>query len=141
MKILRDHEGLAIRLTDERLAHILEHPEMAAMEAAIAETLRHPERVVQSFSDPLVRLFCRHYLRTRGRRQVPVRRGEGPGSGCIRTDRVPNRPHQAGNDTMADERKRVKIWFDPEGDYLEVIFEQAPGLFPGDRKRPGDGEG
>ncbi|MCZ7640697.1 MAG: hypothetical protein M5U12_34355 [Verrucomicrobia bacterium] len=36
MKILRDHEGLAIRLTDERLAHILEHPEMAAMEAAIA---------------------------------------------------------------------------------------------------------
>lgn len=43
MKILRDHEGLAIRLTDERLAHILEHPEMAAMEAAIAETLRHPD--------------------------------------------------------------------------------------------------
>ncbi len=25
---------------------------------------------------------------------------------------------------MAD---RVKLWFDPEGDYLEVIFSDAPG--------------
>lgn len=30
---------------------------------------------------------------------------------------------------MADEPRRVKIWFDPEGDYLEVIFDQAPGYF------------
>lgn len=28
---------------------------------------------------------------------------------------------------MAD--KRVKIWFDPEGDFLEVIFDQRPGYF------------
>ncbi|GMU63077.1 MAG: hypothetical protein AMXMBFR34_48400 [Myxococcaceae bacterium] len=28
---------------------------------------------------------------------------------------------------MAD--KRVKIWFDPEGDYLEVMFDQRPGYF------------
>jgi hypothetical protein len=27
VKLLRDHEGLMIRLTDERLAHILEQPE------------------------------------------------------------------------------------------------------------------
>jgi len=25
--------------------------------------------------------------------------------------------------------RRVKIWYDPEGDYLEVIFEQKPGYF------------
>lgn len=25
--------------------------------------------------------------------------------------------------------KRVKVWYDPEGDYLEVIFEQKPGYF------------
>ncbi|OGP57418.1 MAG: DUF2283 domain-containing protein [Deltaproteobacteria bacterium RBG_13_61_14] len=25
--------------------------------------------------------------------------------------------------------KRVKIWFDPEGDYLEVIFENREGYF------------
>lgn len=28
---------------------------------------------------------------------------------------------------MAD--RIVKMWFDPEGDYLEVIFEQKPGYF------------
>jgi uncharacterized protein YuzE len=25
--------------------------------------------------------------------------------------------------------KKVKIWYDPEGDYLEVIFDQRPGYF------------
>lgn len=28
---------------------------------------------------------------------------------------------------MAD--KRVKVWFDPEGDYLEVMFDRRPGYF------------
>lgn len=28
---------------------------------------------------------------------------------------------------MAD--RRVKIWYDPEGDYLEVMFDQKPGYF------------
>ena len=30
---------------------------------------------------------------------------------------------------MAGRRERVKIWYDPEGDYLEVIFDQGPGYF------------
>jgi hypothetical protein len=25
--------------------------------------------------------------------------------------------------------KTVKVWYDPEGDYLEVIFDQRPGYF------------
>ena len=25
--------------------------------------------------------------------------------------------------------RRMKIWYDPEGDYLEVIFDQRPGYF------------
>ena len=25
--------------------------------------------------------------------------------------------------------RRVTIWFDPEGDYLEVIFDKKPGYF------------
>ena len=65
MKLLRDFQGLSIRLTDERLAHILEHPEMAGMEPAIEETLLRPERVVASFSDPEARLYYRFYLGTR----------------------------------------------------------------------------
>lgn len=64
MRIIRDHQGLAIRLTDERLAHILYHPEMAGMEQAIEETLLRPERVVESFSDPQARLYYRFYFGT-----------------------------------------------------------------------------
>lgn len=25
--------------------------------------------------------------------------------------------------------KKLRIWYDPEGDYLEVIFDQQPGYF------------
>jgi molybdopterin synthase catalytic subunit len=56
---------MAIRLTSERLGHILEHPEMAGMENAISETLKNPERVVESVSDPLAHLYYRHYAGTR----------------------------------------------------------------------------
>ena len=65
MKILTDFEGLEVRLTEERLAHILEHPEMAGMEDKIAETLAEPERVIESLSDPEARLYYRFYLGTR----------------------------------------------------------------------------
>ena len=64
MKVLRDFQGLAIRLTDARRTHILEHPELVPMEPAIEETLLHPEQVVQSFSDPQARLYYRCYFRT-----------------------------------------------------------------------------
>jgi len=64
MKLLHDFDGLPIRLTDERRDHILEHPEMAEMEPAIEDTLRDPERVVQSMSDPEVHLYYRYYFRT-----------------------------------------------------------------------------
>lgn len=57
MNVIHDHRGMPIRLTDERMAHILEHPEMAGMEASISETLRNPERVVRSRSDEEARLY------------------------------------------------------------------------------------
>lgn len=59
-----DYEGREIRLTDERLEHILEHPEMRGMELCIPETLRKPERVVQSISDVRARLYYRLYVGT-----------------------------------------------------------------------------
>jgi hypothetical protein len=65
MPILQDVRGLAIRLTDERLAHILEHPEMTTLQASIEETLRRPERVVESLSDVQVHLYYRYYAGTR----------------------------------------------------------------------------
>ncbi len=59
MQIFRDYQGLQVRLTDERLVHILEHPEMAGMEDAIRNTLVQPEKVVESFSDPEAHLYYR----------------------------------------------------------------------------------
>jgi hypothetical protein len=56
VKTLRDYEGRKIRLTDERIAHILEHPEMIGLEDAIGETLARRQGVVQSLSDPQARL-------------------------------------------------------------------------------------
>ncbi|MBI4454926.1 MAG: hypothetical protein HY644_03400 [Acidobacteria bacterium] len=73
MKILYDYAGLSVRLSDERLAHILEHPEMTGMEHAIEETLRDPEQVVESFSDREARLYYRFYSTTRvGKKYVCV---------------------------------------------------------------------
>ena len=65
MKILRDYEGHEVRLTDERLAHILEHPEMVGLEDSIGETLARPQRVIQSLSDLQARLYYRYYVGTR----------------------------------------------------------------------------
>ena len=65
MRILKDYEGRAIRLTDERLGHILEHPEMQDMESRIEETLRRPEKVLESLSDPEAHLYYRFYVATR----------------------------------------------------------------------------
>lgn len=52
---------MPIRLTDERLAHILDHPEMSGMESEIGETLREPESVIQSRSDAETRLYYRFH--------------------------------------------------------------------------------
>ena len=65
MREYRDYQGLHIRLTDERFAHILDHPEMVDMEGRIAETLSSPEQVVESLSDSEARLYYRFYLGTR----------------------------------------------------------------------------
>jgi hypothetical protein len=65
MRLLHDYQGRSIRLTDERLNHIHEHPEMAGLDAAIEATLAHPQQVVQSFSDPQARLYYRFYVGTR----------------------------------------------------------------------------
>ncbi len=65
MRFVDDFRGLNVRITDERLAHILDHPEMAGLEWAIEETLQRPERVVQSTSDASARLYYRYYLGTR----------------------------------------------------------------------------
>jgi len=65
VKLLHDFEGRAIRLTDERLVHILERPEMEALEPEIETTLRSPQTVIQSISDDEARLYYRFYMGTK----------------------------------------------------------------------------
>lgn len=57
MKILRDHQGIAVRLSAERLAHILSHPELAGHEDWLTNASLHPEEVRYSVSDKQVKLF------------------------------------------------------------------------------------
>ncbi len=64
MILLRDYQGLEVRLTEERLEHILEHPEMTGSEGAIQETLRNPDRVLESLFDTEARLYYRFYPET-----------------------------------------------------------------------------
>jgi len=64
MKTLQDCFGRQVRLTDERLTHILEHPEMEGMAAEIERVLRQPQLVRRSRSDAAVRLFYEFYSQT-----------------------------------------------------------------------------
>ena len=57
--------GRNVRLTDERLAHILERTEMRGMREEIIRTLQAPAQVRVSRSDPTVRLFYEFCSQTR----------------------------------------------------------------------------
>jgi hypothetical protein len=65
MKIYTDYLGNQIRLTDERLEHILIHPEMADMIGNIEDTLLNPEYVIQSIQDETVSLYNKYYITER----------------------------------------------------------------------------
>ena len=64
MKTIQDCFGHPVRLTDERMAHILEHPEMSEMGAEIERVLIEPQTVRRSRSDDTVRLFYEFYNQT-----------------------------------------------------------------------------
>lgn len=64
MKIIRDCFDRSVRLTDERTAHILQHQEMAEMEAEIERVLQAPAEVRVSRLDNTVQLFYEFYART-----------------------------------------------------------------------------
>jgi len=60
-KTITDCFGHPVRLTDERMAHILQHPEMNEMGAEIEQLLAAPQIVRRSRSDDAVRLFYAYY--------------------------------------------------------------------------------
>lgn len=64
MTAITDCFGHSIRLTDERLAHILERVEMHSMREEIVRTLEAPAEVRISRTDPSARLFYEFYSHT-----------------------------------------------------------------------------
>ncbi len=58
-----DYADRTVRLTDERLGHIDEHPEMVGQERRIREVLREPDVVFTSHKDSSVQIYYRHYAR------------------------------------------------------------------------------
>lgn len=56
--------GRSVRLTEERILHILERAEMRGMRDEIIRTLQAPAEVRISRSDAEVRLFYEFYSRT-----------------------------------------------------------------------------
>ena len=74
-----DEHGNEVRLTDERLRHILRrHPEMAFQMHRLAETIASPDAVIPSRSSGTVQLYYRLYPDLRGRNRyicLVVKRG------------------------------------------------------------------
>jgi hypothetical protein len=60
----KNHEDRSIRLSEERERHILEHPEMAGQIEKIEVTLRDPDIIRESESDPSVHLYFHKFEKT-----------------------------------------------------------------------------
>lgn len=59
MIFFTDYAGRTVRLTDERRAHLLSHPEMVLLEPALGAAIASPEVVVRSRTDDTVLLYYR----------------------------------------------------------------------------------
>ncbi|MFN9621620.1 MAG: hypothetical protein ACK587_02115 [Cyanobacteriota bacterium] len=71
-KTIKDCFGFAVRLTVERMAHILEHPEMNEMRTEIEQVLAAPQIVHRSRSEEQCGCFMRS-----------TRRRSSVANGCV----------------------------------------------------------
>jgi uncharacterized protein YuzE len=127
MRWIIDYADRTVRLTDERLGHIHEHPEMVGQERRIREVLQELDVVFTSHKDSSVHLspLCARpgwVKASNGSRQDSRRRrvcdygflyGRSEGRGA----------------NMAKRVARLRVWFDEEGDFLEVTFAKRKGSF------------
>ncbi len=61
---ITDYADRTVRLTDERLDHIHEHPEMVGQDRRIREVLQKPDVVFTVHKDSSVRIYYRRYTRS-----------------------------------------------------------------------------
>lgn len=112
-----DYFGREIIVTPERLEHIREvHPFIAGYIYLIGETLTEPDEVRESSTTPTVHLFYRWYSDLSiGDKIVCAVVKVSPFMGKVWSSRM--------------EKGNVNIWFDKDGDFLEVIWEVNEGYF------------
>lgn len=63
-EVFVDHEGRAIRLTNERWQHIINHAEMLDQRNRIVETLTEPDHVIATIADNNIYVYQRFYQQT-----------------------------------------------------------------------------
>jgi len=101
MLIVRSHNGIPIRLTEERWAHIIKrHPEMENLREGVLETLVEPEIIQQGdYGELLAIRFYPETLLT-SKYLVVVYREVSPDDGFILTAYLTTRPSD----------RRIEIW-------------------------------
>jgi hypothetical protein len=62
--VITDYGHRAVRLTAERWAHILDHPEMVGQRERLIETLTEPDTVIAAVLDETVLAYHRLYEAT-----------------------------------------------------------------------------
>ncbi len=125
--LIQDLWNRRIRLTDERLSHLeTDHPEMRAQVTKIVETLSDPDRITRSTTDQQVEMFYKHYSSTPVTTKfLCVILKALPDDGFIITSYFTDTVKK-GEVHMGEE---VKVWYDREADYLEVLFDRKEGYF------------
>jgi len=101
MLIVRSHNGVPVRLTEERWQHIVRrHPEMSNQRELVLETLAEPDMIQQGDFGEL--LAIRFYPETplTSKFLVVAYREVSPGDGFILTAYLTSRPSA----------RRVTIW-------------------------------
>jgi hypothetical protein len=63
-RTIKDRFGRDVRLTSEREAHILRHPELRRQIGKLEAVLQDPDVIVRSIRDPDVHLYHKHYAET-----------------------------------------------------------------------------
>ena len=123
-----DVHGRSLRLTEERLHHNIQtaHPELADALDYLTPTLQHPDRIVRSRTDDTVELFYRYCETTPVTSKYLCVFAKTAVDDPFIITMVFTSRHHAGRDPMAND---VTIWYDREGDYLEVLFEKKEGHF------------
>ena len=129
-----DEHGNEVRLTDERLRHILRgHPEMAFQLHRFAETLASPDAVMPSRSSPDGPALLPALPGPAGQEPLHMPCGEEGTGLLLRPHRLPGSKHQRRG-TMTG--RKVFVSYDHEGDMLEVLWAFREGYFsPTDDER------